>query len=247
MPATDQAICIAASDYSETSQVVALLTRREGLVRLIAKGSKRPKSRAGGRVDLLAEGRCVFSTGRKESLGVLMEFAETAAHADLRSDLDRLHAALYALELTGALLAENDPHPEVFDLLHHALARLGEPDAAPPAVAAYFHFRLLRHVGLLGDMSACAGCAGRPGTVGVYFSSAVGGLLCRACEASQPEKAPVPRPALAGLAALAAAESGRRPRLPDKQARAVLGVLAYHTEYQIGRRLRTGRYVLGRR
>ena len=247
MPTTDQAICVRTIDYSETSQVISLLTREAGLIRLIAKGSKRPKSRCGGRVDLLAEGRCVFSGGRRESLGVLMEFAETTSHTDLRAELPRLNAALYMLELCGELLAEADPHPEVFDLLHNGLDRLARAGAATAAVLAYFHYRLLRLVGLLGELNACASCKGPPGTVGVYFSSGGGGLLCRACESAEPEKLAVPRAALAGLAALAAAEAGRRPKIADKQALAVLPVLAYHSEYQLGKRLKTAGCVLGRR
>ena len=244
MPTTDQAICLRINDYSETSQVVSLLTRGEGLVRLMAKGSKRPKSKSGGRVDLLSEGRCVFSAGRRESLGILMEFAETVSHTDLRAELCRLNPALYMLELCGELLAEGDSHPEVFDLLHSGLGRLGRPEAAPAAVTAYFHYRLLRHVGLLGEMGACVSCRKRPGMIGVYFSSSAGGLLCRTCESAEPEKLAVPRPALAGLAALAAAEAGRRPKMSDKQANAVLAVLAYHSEYQVGKRLKSARYVL---
>ncbi|GAG45812.1 unnamed protein product, partial [marine sediment metagenome] len=49
------AICLRASDYSETSQVVAFLTRAEGVVRLLAKGAKRAKSKSGGALDLLSE------------------------------------------------------------------------------------------------------------------------------------------------------------------------------------------------
>ena len=244
MPTTDQAICVRAVDYSETSQVISVLTREAGLVRLIAKGSKRPKSRSGGRVDLLAEGSCVFSAGRRESLGVLIEFAETKSHSGLRTDLPTLNAALYMLELCGELLAEADPHPEVFDLLHSGLDRLAR--ARPAVVLAYFHYRLLRLVGLLGQMNACASCKGPPGTVGVCFSSGAGGLLCRGCESAEAEKLPVPGAALAGLAALAAVEAGRRPKISDKQALAVLAVLTYHSEYQLGKRLKTAGYVVPR-
>jgi len=242
MPTSDQAICLRTTDYSETSQVLGLLTRAGGLVRLLAKGSKRPKSTSGGSIDLFAEGRCVYAGGARESLGTLMEFAESRSHGRLRSGLGRLHAGLHMLELCGALLAENDPHPEVFDLLHNALARLDEPDAPAPAVLAYFQVRLLKRVGLLGGLSACAGCGAEPGA-GAAFSSAAGGLLCRACQPAAADRRAVPRAALAGLGVLAAAEAGRRPAFPDDQARAVTALLDYHVEYQLGRRLRTARYV----
>ena len=56
-----RAICLRAIDFSETSQVLTLLTRDEGKVRLMAKGTKRPKSKTGGAIDLLAEGTVVYS------------------------------------------------------------------------------------------------------------------------------------------------------------------------------------------
>ena len=246
MPTSDEAICLHTSDYSETSQVIHLLTRASGIVRLIAKGSKRPKSKSGGAIDLFGQGRCVYAGRQQQSLGTLMEFAETTSHTDLRNDLARLSAGLYMLELAGSLLAEGDPAPEAFDLLSRTLARLGQPDASPPAVLAYFQWRLLRLAGLLGGLTDCASCGRRVGNRGVYFSSSAGGLLCRDCEPAATEKRAVPPAALAGIAALAAAEAGRRPVLPDRQADAVNALLAYHASYQLGRALKTARHALRR-
>ena len=245
MPTNDQAICLRASDYSETSQVLTLLTRGAGVVRLIAKGSKRPKSSSGGRVDLFAEGQAVFSGAGREALGTLREFAESVSHVDLRGDLGRLNAGLYMLELCGATLADSDPHPQVFDLLHNALARLPQPDASAAAVLAYFQWRLARHVGMLGDLSACASCGGATGEGGVHFSSSIGGLLCRNCEPAATEKYAVNSAALGGLAALAEAEAGRRTSLPNPQADAVNALLAYHISYQLGRPLKSARQAIG--
>jgi DNA repair protein RecO (recombination protein O) len=242
----DAAICLRTVDYSETSQVVTFLTRTRGVVRLIAKGSKRAKSKTGGALDLLAEGDLVYTTGRGEGLGALVEFSETVSHAPLRRDARRLNAALYALELASMTLAEEDPHPEVFDLLHNSLRRLGEPDAPVPAVVAYFQWRLLHRVGLLGELDACASC-GEPiasGARDVHFSSRAGGLLCASCEGAYAEKRRVGRDALAGLAALAAARAGRRARLEPAQAHAVNRLLAYHLTEQLGRRPRMARHVL---
>ena len=48
------AIALRTTDYSETSQVVHFLTREMGGVRLLAKGTKRPKSKSGGAIDLMS-------------------------------------------------------------------------------------------------------------------------------------------------------------------------------------------------
>jgi len=245
MPTTDQAICLRTVDYSETSQVVHLLTRQGGVVRLLAKGSKRPKSKSGGPIDLFSEGSCVYAGARREGLGTLIEFAEGTAHPGLRNELRRLNAGLYMLELCAALLAEGDPAPNAFALLGRALTRLEQADSSPRAALAYFQWRLLRHVGLLGRMDACVSCGAAIGRKGVYFSSSLGGMLCRDCEPAATEKYAVSPSALAALAALAAAEAGKRPKLPVNQADAANALLAYHVEYQLGKRLKAARHAIG--
>jgi len=72
-------ICLRTVDYSETSQVVSFLTRDTGVVNLMAKGTKRPKSKSGGAIDLLAEGDVLFSRKNPDALGLLMEFSETVS------------------------------------------------------------------------------------------------------------------------------------------------------------------------
>jgi len=244
----EPAICLRATDYSETSQVVHFLARESGVARLLAKGTKRPKSKSGGAIDLLAEGDLVFTTPGGEALGTLIEFTETTARPRLRRDAARLNVALYMIELAGALLAEGDPHPEAFDLLHGALLRLGEPDAPAPAVLAYYQWRLLRHVGLMGELRACVECGRAIDPTrrrdGAYFSSSGGGLLCGDCEGAAEEKYLLDAPAPAGLAALAAAQAGKRVVLPDAQAHAVNRLLAYHAGYQLGRPLKTARLAI---
>ena len=293
------AICLGVTDYSETSQVVHFLTRGAGVARVLGKGTKRAKSKSGGAVDLFSEGELVFIPGRGESLGTLVEFSETVAHNALRKEASALLAALFMIEAAGRLLGAGDPHPEVFDLLHNSLARLGQADAPRPAVLAYFLWRLLRLVGLLGELRACVSCGqefsvGRAMTVGTegadgacaktaysaeaasaakagqangkangraisagverrtsgeeatgvrptHFSSSLGGLLCETCEGSAVEKYRLDGLALAALAALAAAEAGRRTALPANQAQSVIRLLAYHIGQQTGKPLRMAR------
>jgi len=62
-------------------------------VRLLGKGTKRPKSKSGGAIDLLSEGELVFSGGARDGLGTLIEFTETVSRADLRRDGARLRVA----------------------------------------------------------------------------------------------------------------------------------------------------------
>lgn len=239
----DKAICLYAADFSETSQVLHLLTREAGVVHLLAKGSKRPKSNTGGRIDLLSEGEVVYIPSRREGLATLTEFSESSHHTALRGRLTDLYAALYMIEVTRMLLAEGDPHPPVFDLLSAALARLDRPDAPTAAVLTYFQWRLLRNIGLLGEMTHCLNCGGPVGEQGTYFTSREGGLLCRDCEAGWTEKRVVGPRALRGVALLTAMENRRAAPLDAEAVDAVMDLLAYHLSYQFGKEPRMLRYV----
>jgi len=211
---------------------------------LLAKGTKRPKSKSGGAIDLTSEGDLVFIDSSRGPLGTLVEFTETTPHTGLRRDAGRLGAAMRMLEVVYELLGPGDPHPEVFELLHKALGRLDQADAEAPAVLAYFQWRLLRHVGLSCELRACVSC-GRKITEParrsrrVWFSSRLGGVLCDACQDGSSEKLKLDGATLAGLAALTAAEAGAKVAMPQSQAQAVNRLLTYHIQQQIGKPLRT--------
>jgi len=239
----DKAICLFATDFSETSQVLHFLTRDSGVVHLLAKGARRAKSATGGAVDLLAEGELVYIPSRREALGTLVEFREETNHSALRKRLADLNAALYMLEITRMLLAEGDPHPPVYDLLAAALGRLDRPGAPTAPVLAYFQWRLLAHVGLLGDLDRCLNCGGPLDRKQTYFTSREGGLLCRGCHGAWSEKRPVSAAALDGIAALSAMARRRPATLTDEQAAAVTDLLSYHLSYQLGRTPKMLRYI----
>ncbi len=247
----EPAICLRTVDFGETSQVVHFLTRDAGIVHLMAKGTKRPKSKAGGAIDLTSEGELVFISKASGAMGTLVEFSETVSHLGLRKNREKLFAAMFMLELVSATLLEGDPHPDLFALIHNGLARLDEGDSNSLAVTAYFQWRLLRHVGLSIRIDRCVSCDGdlassqsaRAGKV--YFSSSLGGLICRNCEAAVAQKKRITPETLAGLDALLAAESGQRTNLPDNQARGVNRLLVYHIQQQIGKPLHLARHITG--
>ena len=53
---TDDAVCIRQWDWSETSQTVSVFAREHGLLRGVAKGSKRENSRFSGGLEVLTRG-----------------------------------------------------------------------------------------------------------------------------------------------------------------------------------------------
>lgn len=126
MPAVkDLAICVRHWDWSETSQTVSLLTLEHGIIRGLAKGSRRERSPFSGGIELMTRGEAVYllkPSGRESpSLATLTAWDLQEPYTALRTRLDRLHAAMFLVDLVHHALHDHDPHPGVFLSLDRSL------------------------------------------------------------------------------------------------------------------------------
>ena len=231
----DQAVCLRQIDYSETSQVIIFFAHRSGQLRLMAKGTKRPKSKSGGAIDLLDVGELAFAPPRSGQLGTLTEWRQTDYFSHLRKDLGAQHTALYLAEGTTLLTEPLDPHPSLYQVWLSVLPALAEP-ARWPAVLAWGQWQLLRAVGLAPQLQTCAQChLGLGDPEHLFFSAGAGGVVCRDCETGITEKRRLPRALHGALQGLAAAPG---PVLCLTDTTAPIQLLDYCLSYQIGRPLK---------
>jgi DNA repair protein RecO (recombination protein O) len=137
----DQAICIRVIDWSETSQIVVLLTAGQGKVRGVAKGSRRanPSSvqKFSGGIDLLTAGQALGVIKPTTDLAVLTEWDLQEPMRHLRTDLHAQGLGLYVADLTHHLLADHDPHERVFEALLVCLRGLESPQGRAMTVLRY--------------------------------------------------------------------------------------------------------------
>ncbi len=129
----DQALCLRAWDWSETSQTAALFTRDHGLLRVLAKGSKRPKSAFSGGLEPLTAAHIQFHLKPTSELALLTRWDLAETFPALRADLPSHYAGLYLADLLLHVAAAHDPHPGLFDALLTTLRRLAP--GRPPAGA----------------------------------------------------------------------------------------------------------------
>jgi DNA repair protein RecO (recombination protein O) len=249
----DRCICLRKTEYSETSQILVLIGRDSGIVRVIAKGAHR-RTKAGaskfdGGVDLLDIGDAVFTHASHQQLGTLCEWSLREGHLSLRRNLRAMYLGLYAAELVAALLEEHDPHVEIFDQLQATLVELPTPRMEESFLS--FELDLLRDAGYLPQWSQCAAC-GRPITDRAYFSASTGGVVCRDCEATAPDRIEVdPRLVrlVEGIIRLPRSNGSpaRLPQLTRHQTDPINKLLADHVRHTLSKELRMSRYVLPRR
>jgi len=187
----DQAVCIRLIDWSETSQVVALFTRGHGKVRGLAKGSKRTSpgavARFSGGIELLTRGEVVATIKASSDLAAITEWDLQEPYSHLRTDLAAHRLGMYAAEFVGALTAEHDAHPKVFEALVGFLEGVGEADAKPQALLLRFQWAVLADCGfkpeLMRDVKTGeeVGSADA-GTQALLFDPIAGGVMLGGAE-----------------------------------------------------------------
>lgn len=184
----DDAVTLRRLDFSETSQILALMTRGHGQVRAIAKGVRRnTKTRFNPGIDLLEVGSVVLSVRGEHPTGLvtMTEWKQSRAMSGLRAALEPLHAGQYVAEVASALTQEWDPHPQLFDAIVETLRRLADGESALLALAE-FQWRMLISIGSAPRMDACVAC-GRSASL-THFSAFEGGMVCRSCQPRLTEK-----------------------------------------------------------
>jgi DNA repair protein RecO len=121
---SDTAICLRCWDFSETSQTVSLLTKEHGMIRGLAKGSKRDNGAFSGGFDPLTRGAIVARIKTNSDLATLTEWQLEHVWWTIRNNLEVNKSAIYMVDLVGRMLTDQDPHTNVYDVLLDALTRM---------------------------------------------------------------------------------------------------------------------------
>lgn len=117
----DDAIVLRVWDWSETSQTAALFCRERGLLRGLAKGSRREKGRFSGGLEVATRGEVVAIVKSGAELATLTDWDLQEVFRRLRMDLLAHHAGLASVDVVMGFLTDEDPHPALFDALLGAL------------------------------------------------------------------------------------------------------------------------------
>ncbi len=164
-PIHDDAICLRHNEWSETSQLATLLCREHGLVRGLARGSRRERSAYSGGFELLARARVVFYEKPTRELANITAWDLTHTHNQLRKDLPSLWRAMFAVDLMQRALPVREPHPRGFD----ALAALLAYDAIDMEHLTRYQWALLDEAGHKPDLDSFADTSPPSGARAVVY------------------------------------------------------------------------------
>lgn len=176
----DEGIVVGGHKLGEADRIVLILTRNHGMVRAVAKGIRRTKSRFGSRLEpfMLVDVQC--HVGRNLDIVTQVELIEPFARA-IGADYDTYSAASVMAE-TCTRLTEAEPRARAqYLLLVSAIRSLCKAEHVPRLALDAYLLRAMAVAGWAPSLWDCAQC----GTPGPHraFSPALGGAVCSACRA----------------------------------------------------------------
>ena len=146
----DDALCIRHWDWSETSQTVSLFTRTHGVLRGLAKGSRRENSSFSGGIELATRGELVAITKSGPSTGALATLTAwdlTETFPSIRRSLLPFRISMAVLDCLSRSVQDADPHPTLFDATITVLRATADNERAQRAALVAYLFSLLKETG----------------------------------------------------------------------------------------------------
>jgi DNA repair protein RecO (recombination protein O) len=206
-------------EFSETSCIVKLMTRDYGKITAIAKGARRPKSPFEAALDVLAICRIVFLQKTSGAMSLLTEAKLERRFRSSATNLKRLYAGYYVVELLNTLTDEGDPHPDLFDQAIQTITEIDSPDADDGELnlnLLRFELKMLSVLGHMPMLTKCVSCGKEKTTLTrVDFGLIAGGILCENCRRGQAEIVILSPDGLQLLLSLVGGQIGAKERNSD--------------------------------
>ncbi len=177
-----EAINLKSYNLNDADKIVVMYSKDNGLIKGVAKGIKRPKSKLGARMDLLVANSLQLLKGR--SMDTIIQAQTLNNFRKSREDIDKLMFSSYISELVMNLGEGSEAiSKDVYELLYQALNRIAESDTKKDAYIAVIKFQLkfLLYMGFCVELDSCLCCRERILDEEMYFSSQMGGIICKEC------------------------------------------------------------------
>jgi DNA repair protein RecO (recombination protein O) len=236
---TSQAFLLRSVDHGESNRIVTLFTLAKGKISGMARSARKSRRRFGGALEPFALIEITIKPGNK-NLYHIEKATLLDANLNLATDLSKINAAAFILEIVQAVTPEHEPDPGIFALIKTVMSLLStSPNSATNSVLTAATLKLLSLAGISATVDRCNGC-GRTVPEGrkVQFNPARGGIICTPCGGGPHILSETAAHALRALDNRPLASAVEVP-LSEDVAVELQVVFKSHIEYHIERPLRT--------
>ena len=155
---TTEAIVLRTYNLAEADRIVVCLTRGAGLVRAVAQGARRMKSRFGAALEPFSFISLVFYEKENRELVTISQAEILKSNFDLASEPDAAQVLAYIAELVGDFAPPHEANDKLYRMVKASVEALASSSDTSNQVIRYFEVWLLRLAGLFPELETCAEC-----------------------------------------------------------------------------------------
>ncbi|MGB7201130.1 MAG: DNA repair protein RecO [Pyrinomonadaceae bacterium] len=177
-----ESLVLKSYNLAEADKIVVLLTRDHGVVRGVAKGAKRLKSRFGSGLEPFSEIKVSYFEKENAELVSIQKVDLLKSNFTAAANPDFLQKFSYLGDILLSFAQPHDRDEKLYRMVRACVAAgADDPENSLPRVGVYFEMWLLKLAGFLPDWSRCNQCrrvleAHEDANVQVNFQ-----LLCANC------------------------------------------------------------------
>ena len=162
--------------YQESSKILTLFTKEYGMIGVLARGCRSPKSKLRGVSMRLTYG-IFYLSYKNNGLSTLTQVDVLNPFSHMLMDIEKISYATYLLELTEQVAKESSD-PALFELFKNTLLKI-EEGLDPEVLTMILEVQYLSSLGV----SLCTSCCTICGNTSHIRTISVdaGGFLCDAC------------------------------------------------------------------
>jgi DNA repair protein RecO (recombination protein O) len=153
-----EAIVLRTYNLAEADRIVVCLTRSAGLVRAVARGARRMKSRFGASLEPFTLINLDFYERENRELVSISQAEIAKSNFDLAAQPEAAEALGYIAELVSEFAPPHEGNEKLYRMVTACVDALAVNAERPELVVRYFEIWILRLAGLFPDLQRCAGC-----------------------------------------------------------------------------------------
>jgi DNA repair protein RecO (recombination protein O) len=156
-----EAIVLRTYDLAEADKIVVCLTRETGLVRAVARGARRLKSRFGGGLEPFTLIRLSYYEKEGRELVTLSQLEIVHSYFKLSGNMEIVSALAYMSEMLMAFAPPHEPNEKLYRMVCACLEVIESEEGDSALVLRYFEGWMLKLTGFFSLTRNCARCGER--------------------------------------------------------------------------------------
>lgn len=173
-------IILSRRNFSEADRLLTVFSKEEGKIRILAKGSRKIKSKMASHIEPFSVGKYFLAKGK--TFYILTSAETRDSGFEKVNDIELYQKVSYVCELLDLLTVEGQPNPLLFNLVEQVLKKLPTLENNKKKVLLrYLEYWILKTSGYSPDYFHCRECKAKLTPEKVFIGN-FEGVVCNKCQ-----------------------------------------------------------------